>query len=277
MSWYGSCEDGRRMADVSNRLRAARERAGLTIQDISATTKIKVSQLQALENGHFEQLPGEFFTRAFIKTYARELGLPAEEIVREYDASRRGPEPATEPPRVAAAPPPSPALEAQAGPREHQEADGSSPLLRALSPERVWAAVAFAVLVLLVLVLVNREPQRAAESGAVNAAGGAPERSAQPAATSGTAEKRPETLSMEIAPTAEIWINASADGQRAIYRLVKPGERLKVEARNELSFRIGNAAAFQYSINGVPGRVLGQSGEVLEFQVTRDNLGTYHR
>ena len=82
---------------------------------------------------------------------------------------------------------------------------------------------------------------------------------------------------MEIAPTAEIWINASADGQRAIYRLVKPGERVKVEARNELSFRIGNAAAFQYSINGVPGRVLGQSGEVLEFQVTRDNVRTYHR
>ncbi|HEV3485654.1 MAG TPA: hypothetical protein VG106_09620 [Vicinamibacterales bacterium] len=44
-----------------------------------------------------------------------------------------------------------------------------------------------------------------------------------------------------------------------------------------MSFRVGNAGAFQYSINGVQGRVLGQPGEVLEFQVTRDNVHTYQR
>jgi hypothetical protein len=82
---------------------------------------------------------------------------------------------------------------------------------------------------------------------------------------------------MLIEPTAETWVHATADGQRAIYRLVKPGERLTLEARQEMAFRIGNAGAFQYSINGVPGRVLGASGEVLEFQVTRDNLLTYQQ
>jgi hypothetical protein len=82
---------------------------------------------------------------------------------------------------------------------------------------------------------------------------------------------------MEIFPSAEIWINAIADGERAVYRLVQPGERLRVEARNELSFRIGNAGAFQYALNGVPGRAVGGPGEVREFRITRDNFRTYHR
>ena len=74
-----------------------------------------------------------------------------------------------------------------------------------------------------------------------------------------------------------IWINAKADGVQAVYRLVQPGERLVIEARNDLTFRIGNAAAFVYTVNGVPGRALGASGEVVEFQITRENVHTYRR
>lgn len=262
------------MADVSSRLRAARERAGLAIEDISASTKIKVSQLQALERGEFERLPGDFFTRAFLRTYAREVGLPPEEIVREY-AMRGVSEGQIETAGVGAVAVTAPAVR-EVAIREPRARDDSASMLRALSPQRTVPAVALATLVLLVLVLVNRQPQRAAEPGAVQTTGAA-EPAARPAPTSGTPQPAPDKLSIEIAPTAEIWINASADGRRAVYRLVRPGERVTVEARNELSFRIGNAGAFEYSINGVQGRPLGRSGEVLEFKVTLDNVRTYHR
>ena len=253
------------MADVSTQLRAARERAGLSLEDISARTKIKLSQLQALEGGRFERLPGEFFTRAFIKTYAREVHLPPDEVIREYDASRS----------VAERPPDAPPVAPEtAAPVLRPSAERDS---EALTTPRVLGAVAFAGLVLLVLFAVNRQPQRAAEPGAISAAG-TQEAAAQAAPTSGsTPPPPPETVSMEIAPTAEIWINASADGKRVLYRLVQPGERLKVEARDELSFRIGNAAAFEYTVNGARGRALGQSGEVVEFKVTPANVGTYRR
>ena len=64
--------------DVTARLRAAREAAGLSIQEVSARTRIKPAMLEAIEHGAWEQLPGEFFARAFTRTYARELGLPGE-------------------------------------------------------------------------------------------------------------------------------------------------------------------------------------------------------
>ena len=70
---------------------------------------------------------------------------------------------------------------------------------------------------------------------------------------------------------------ATADGASVIYRLLKPGEQVVVEGRKELSFRIGNAAAFVYAINGVPGKALGGPDEVREFDITADNYQTFRR
>ena len=266
------------MADVSERLRAARERAGLRIEDIASRTKIKASQLQAIEHGEFDRLPGEFFARAFLKNYAREVALDPEEIVREYDASRRAAEPSVEATRAAES---WRALRAR-GPAPgvlRPPAVDDDPPWRALqfsASRSIGPVFALALVMLILISLMNREPEKARESGAV-AGTGASSAAAQPAATSGRPETPPELLSIEIYPSSLIWINAKADGETALYRLVQPGERLKLQARNEMTFRIGNAAAFQYSINGVPGRVLGGPEEVREFQVTRENYRTYRR
>jgi transcriptional regulator with XRE-family HTH domain len=263
------------MADVSSRLRAARERKGLQLEDISASTKIKVAQLQAIESGDFDRLPGEFFARAFVKNYAREVGLPADEIVREYDESRgierHTPETTAEPaarPRTPHAPP-------AISPIALEEDDSSGRLLRFPSPRGILPVLVLATVLLMLISIMNRR-DGSGEAGAV-AATGAAEAGTSAAATSGQSEAPPEMLSMEINPSATIWINAKADGELAVYRMVQPGERLKLEARNDLTFRIGNAAAFQYTINGTPGRVLGGPDEVREFQITRENFRTYRR
>ena len=269
------------MANVSSRLRAARERAGLEIEDIAAATKIKAWQLQAIERGEFERLPGEFFTRAFLRTYAREVGLSADEIVREYDASRGTPDRPAETTRAAArgstrARDAAPVTRLRGDPEDEEE-EPHGRTVPFSSPRSAWPVLALAFVLLMAISAINREPGGSSvEAGAVSAAG-VVEASTPPAPTSGTVEPEPEVLAMEIAPTAEIWVNASADGERVIYRLVQPGERLQLTARSELTFRIGNAAAFQYSINGVQGRVLGGPDEVREFQVTRENIRTYHR
>jgi hypothetical protein len=49
-----------------------------------------------------------------------------------------------------------------------------------------------------------------------------------------------------------------------------------IEGR-ELTFRIGNAAAFEYSINGKAGKPVGGPDEVREFQITTSNYTSYLR
>jgi hypothetical protein len=91
-------------------------------------------------------------------------------------------------------------------------------------------------------------------------------------ATSAVTDIRAPSLRLEIWTTGLCWISAMADGERAVYRLMHPGERALVEARTGIVLRVGDAGAFRYSINGAAGRPLGRSGEPVTIRMTNDNL-----
>jgi cytoskeleton protein RodZ len=254
------------VGQVADRLRVARERAGLSIQEISARTKIRAAALEALERGHYHQLPGDFYIRGYLKAYAREVRHPEEDILQEYDDLRR-----------ATDPDPVPLLTLPAHRPPQPTARPSRPAMVLRWPGRYNTPVVVGLTVVLLVTLLSFTPTETSRS-ATAAAGAAGVAEAAPIAvgTSGRVAA-PDKLVIDIRPTAPIWVTATADGDSAIYRLLKPGERVMVEAQNELSFRIGNAAAFEYSINGVPGKPLGSPDEVREFDITRDNYQTYRR
>jgi cytoskeleton protein RodZ len=67
-------------------LRAARERLGLSLDDVACTLRIRPPHLEALEEGRISLLPGNAYALAFVRTYAGALGLDAEEMVRRFKA-----------------------------------------------------------------------------------------------------------------------------------------------------------------------------------------------
>ena len=255
------------MTDVSTTLRAAREGAGLTLEEISARTKIKVALLQAIEHGAFEQLPGEFFARAFIRTYARELHLPPDQIVAAYDA-RYAPVAALSGP-VTDSVPVAPRLDSQL-PRPPRRP------LTLPSPRSAWPTVVLAAAVLAIIFVMQRPAQESPKTpAAVGTSGVAGAAQAQPPAPAPAVT--PEKLTIDIRPTRIMWVAGIADGKRVIYRLVEAGEHLRIDAHDDLWFRVGDAGAFVYSINGSPEKPLGASGEVREFRITHDNYRTFGR
>jgi hypothetical protein len=66
------------------RLRAQRERQQVSLDAISKDTKIKVSMLEALENDDVSRWPEGIFRRAYVRAYARAIGLDPETVVREF-------------------------------------------------------------------------------------------------------------------------------------------------------------------------------------------------
>ena len=262
------------MDELGRKLRAARESQGQTIEDIAARTKIGASKLRALEAGHLHLLPGDFYTRTFLRTYARELHLSPDDIVSEFDTLRQPSQPVVETTRGHGS-----SMD-DVRPYEEPVYEERTPGRLIVGKSNLWAGGIFSALVLVVLVTVWRQVAvRAPEAGAVATTGVVEAAAAPaPAATSGRQEAPPPAkLAMEIRPTAEIWVAAKADGAPAIFKLLQAGDHVKVEAANELSFRIGNASAFEYSINGVPGKPVGGPGQVREFTITRDNVNTYRR
>ena len=72
------------MSEFGTQLREARESKGLSLQQVAASTKISVSVLEALERGDFPRLPGGIFSRAFVRSYALEVGANPDEVVARF-------------------------------------------------------------------------------------------------------------------------------------------------------------------------------------------------
>jgi cytoskeletal protein RodZ len=66
------------------KLRKQREQRGIALDAISNTTKISTRMLRAIEEEHFDQLPGGVFNKGFVRAYARQVGLNEEEAVTDY-------------------------------------------------------------------------------------------------------------------------------------------------------------------------------------------------
>ncbi|HEX5239056.1 MAG TPA: RodZ domain-containing protein [Sphingomicrobium sp.] len=65
---------------VGQRLRAAREEKGLSLEDIAAQTRIPQRHLESIENAQWENLPAPTYTTGFAKSYAAAVGLDRTEI-----------------------------------------------------------------------------------------------------------------------------------------------------------------------------------------------------
>lgn len=82
---------------VHARLREAREAKGISLEEVSRNTRIKLEYLRAIEDGDFSFLPRPY-VRMFVKAYAEEVGLDPEEVLAEFDRSFPAePEPAEAP------------------------------------------------------------------------------------------------------------------------------------------------------------------------------------
>jgi len=72
--------------EIGDSLREARLRQGLSLAEVEAELRIRSRYLAALEEEHFELLPGTAYARAFLRDYAEFLGLDSALFVSEYGA-----------------------------------------------------------------------------------------------------------------------------------------------------------------------------------------------
>jgi transcriptional regulator with XRE-family HTH domain len=74
------------MSDLAQRIRAAREKMGVSIDEVERATKIRRRYIEAIEAGDFDRLPDGPPSRGFIKNYARYLGMDPEQSLTDFEA-----------------------------------------------------------------------------------------------------------------------------------------------------------------------------------------------
>jgi len=247
------------MPELAALLRGAREDAGLSLLELAARTKIKVSTLEAMERGEFDRLPRGVFMRGFLRACARELNLDADALIASYSLETIA-RPAQAPPPIAQ---PDPLL---------AEPNALGRHWRPLA-----AGVAF---FLFVLFLARDRPDPAGDSVVprpVATTGVEAARNAQSKPTPRVpgAAARTAGIVVAVRATGPLWLEATADGRRRVYRLMAADERETIAARSEVRLRVGDAAAIEYSIDGRPGRELGPAGAIRNVTITPGNVGTF--
>jgi hypothetical protein len=84
-------------------------------------------------------------------------------------------------------------------------------------------------------------------------------------------------MTLELHPTGPCWVSLTVDGEKVLSRIMQPGERETRQVRNTAVIDVGDAGAFAFSVDGRPGRSLGDTGQVRTARITRETLATYLR
>lgn len=254
--------------DVGQELRVARERQGLTLQQLSATTKITPRVLQAIEAGDEARLPAWVFTRAFVKTFAREVGLDPDETVALYVAQfATAEQPAAEPAQHATA---------AAHPRP-------APVALTFGSNLPTPLVLTAVFALIVGITAwqrhnGESPTSAARPAATAVAGLTPVAAARevPVGTAGTTPALADgPLKVAITASGPCWIRATVGDQQVLAALLSAGDKRALDVPADVTLRVGDPATFAFTINGKPGRPVGSPQQPVTLHITRENYQQY--
>lgn len=70
--------------DFGLKMKRLREERGVSLRQIADATKISIGVFEALERNDISRLPGGIFSRAFVRSYAIEVGLDPEQTVRDF-------------------------------------------------------------------------------------------------------------------------------------------------------------------------------------------------
>jgi cytoskeletal protein RodZ len=253
---------GRITGGFGSKLREARERKGVSLRQIANATKISVGVLEALERDDISRLPGGIFSRAFVRSYAIEIGLEPEEAIRDFIVQFPNDS-------VTAGHPASTHM-------EDSEALESDRRMATTFLRLVGISVPIAGAVLYFGMGSPREPatETASAAASVTRPVPIPERAIETPAQVDpvVAARAAESIMVGLSAAAPCWVLAIVDGQRVLERELRAGETESFEVRREMVLTAGNAGALQLTLNGAVAKPLGRSGQVVTTRVTMSNF-----
>ena len=259
------------MPALGERFRAAREARGLTLSDVSEQIRIRSVYLAAIEEENWSAIGAPVYTRGFLRTYARFLGLNPEEVVAAFNS---GPPAATQP-----APAPERAVRNSYIPPAESEEQGSrgAPL--------IWAAAVVAI-ALVAFVVYNELTMRRHSAGSTVATttatpalpsnspkspgyGSSPVESASPSISPGASASPgvdgPNSIALVL--SAPSWLRVTVDGSVSMEGTFPAGTAKTFHGKSAL-VRIGNAGGVEIFVDGKDVGKLGKPGDVVEHAFT---------
>ncbi|MGP3947861.1 helix-turn-helix domain-containing protein [Streptomyces sp. 7N604] len=248
MSIGNSPEDDRPSVEEDDRpsvgraLQQARIDAGLTVEEVSSTTRVRIPIVHALEQDDFTRCGGDVYARGHIRTLARAVGIDPAVLIEQYDAEHGGrPSPT----------PAAPLFEAERFRPEPRRPNWTAAMVAA-----IVAVVAFVG-----FTLFSGDDKGSSGSVASQTASSKP--SASPSANKPHDPKpEPSDSAIAAAPADKVtvkltaddgasWISAKDHSGRLLWEgSLKQGDSKTFTDKQRIDLILGNAGAVQLFVNG---------------------------
>jgi cytoskeletal protein RodZ len=239
------------MATIGQVLRRERELRGISLEEISNSTKINMRLLEALEQDHMDDLPGKFFIKAILRTYAKSIGLEENEVLNMY-------------------------YEDSLLKEQLPESKASHNNVKQPIPKRAKKIIGLTVAVVVSFIILTfiyltswKNNTVPSQEELINT----PLIPKESPASFPELKSVEQKLTLEISFTEETWIQVYADGDLNFEATKSPGETISIEASEELLIHLGNAGGITYRLNNREGKPLGPSGTtVRNIRITLENF-----
>jgi len=227
---------------VGERLKTARGKKKLSLEDIAAQTRIPQRHLESIERGDWENLPAPTYTIGFAKSYASTVGLDRDEIGDQLREEMGG----------------------------QRFASSQSEVIEAADPARTmpkWLVISAVVAVILLIVIMSVLNRRALEqppsnapaatSPVTQAAKPAPQR---PAAAAPAASAQGPVVLTAIAPA---WIQVTDQGKTLFEGMMNPGQSFTVPTTATAPLlKAGKPEALKVTVGAAVAPPVGPPGKV---------------
>ena len=279
---------------VGDILRRERERQKLSIKDIEQGTSIRALYIEAIENGNYDKLPGNVYTKGFIKNYGNFLKLNGEELSRQFseevapvvpatqtetmNSISAGSQPVPEDKTARVINEPIPSIDNSAQPEP--EIKINSPKLAGKSSNSglITAAVILIVAVVggLWYYFTNIEGKELAQNPPVQTQSTDANTSTASASATPVSASTPDSVAvpsngvnLQAKFVGKCWTKVVVDGRVAYEGTAEAGQTLSWQGKERIAVTAGNAGAVEFIENGSNLGIAGADGDVVEKVFTR--------
>ena len=244
------------MTQIGMELKRERELRGITLQEISDATKINIRYLRDLEEDRLDNLPGTFFIKGIIRSFAKYIGLDENTILNsyyEYELRRE---------------------QEQELKEEPQKTKYTLPI----KAKRIIYSISLFLILMTVLTLIyifvyqKPQGQQVEETPSTQTI---QETTPAPPPEIPIVEEEKELI-LDLSFVMETWIQIYADGELVVDGLKFEGEQVQVIAKEELLIHTGNAGGISITLNNKTGKSFGEPGAVVKnIWITLENMETF--
>lgn len=241
---------------IGRSLAEAREKAGLSVEEVAQATRIRRTLVAAIEADDYSLCGGDFYARGHIRTIATTVGLDPKPLLAEFDASR----PEAAPPRASEVFEPETVRPDRRGPN--------------------WSAAMAAALVLVVAygiaqVATGGADRRVTEGlpgASVSSPRGGGTTTPAPSSTGSAIARAPrDQVTVVLRARGTSWVQATTASGKELFQGLVEDRAMTFTDRSLVRLVIGNAGAVSLTVNGRDIGAPGKPGQVARVQFTRDD------